>query len=244
MREIYVWEKNHIEECVNNELLANKDVLEVGGTLPKEFIEPLGCKSWTCIDYWYNKPYKEANYEILHGDISNIELNENSFDTIISTNCFEHLEDFEKSLKNMYRFLKPGGYLSALFGPIWSSDKGHHIWIHHEDGRTYTFNDGIIPPFGHLIYSESELKDLLKQRYDEKLVDKIIFQTFKAKEINRLFYEDYINILNSSDFIIEELRNWHTSVITYEPTRKLLRTKYPSRKFHTTSLKILLHKPL
>ena len=34
------------------------------------------------------------------------------FDTIVSTECFEHDPEYEESLKKMYRMLKPGGLLA------------------------------------------------------------------------------------------------------------------------------------
>jgi len=38
-------------------------------------------------------------------------LPDNSLDTIISTECFEHDQFYELTLKNTYRMLKPGGFL-------------------------------------------------------------------------------------------------------------------------------------
>lgn len=243
MREIYIWEENHIFDCANNNLIQNKDVLEVGGALPEKYVKDFYYKSWTCLDFSYRDFEGENNFKIIPADVSKVKLEENSYDTIISTNCFEHVNGLKQAFLNMYNFLRPGGYLSALFGPIWSCHNGHHIWI--KDGLdVYTFNNEVIPPFGHLIYSETQLVNIIKNKIPENLIDETINQVYYDTGINRLFYEDYIELINSSDFIIHEIRNWHKQVKPDDEIQKILEEKYPGKSnFQTQSLKILLQKP-
>lgn len=244
MREMFIWEKNHVEECLNRDLFIGKDVLEIGGLLPREFIDTLNIKSWTSTEFWWadnDYEYKQANYRVIYDDITKTNLKENSFDVIFSTNCFEHINNFELALNNMYNLLREGGYLSALFGPIWSSYKGHHIWVNEGD-KAYTFNDNYIPPYGHLIYDKDDLAELLKNTLPEDVVDNIIYQTYKSDTINRLFYEDYIEIINKSKFKIYEIRDWHKTVSSDEKTQLILKDKYPDKNFNTVSMKILLKK--
>lgn len=242
-REIYIWESNHIEDCQKINLFEEKDVLEVGGVLPKSYTDQLNAKSWTCIDIAsYYESIKQGNYEVIRGNICDYDFGENTFDTVISTNSFEHINNFEKAIANIYKILKPSGILSALFGPIWSCNKGHHLWVY-EGGRYITFNDDIIPDWSHLLYTESELKELIQDKYNASIQKEILNQTYYVDWNNRLFYEDYIRILNQFPFIIHELRNWHKPVFPPVDIQKRLEEKYPGYKnFHTFSLKILFQK--
>ena len=76
----------------------------------------------------------------------------------------------------------------------------------------------------------------------EKVIEEMIFQIYEIDSINRLFYDDYIDIINSSNFIIHELRNWHKPFKPDLNTRALLEKKYPRKNFDAVSLKILLQK--
>ncbi len=52
---------------------------------------------------------------------------ENSFDIVISQNCFEHYPDPEKALTEMRVALKEGGRLYITFGPPWFAPYGSHM---------------------------------------------------------------------------------------------------------------------
>jgi SAM-dependent methyltransferase len=241
--DVRVWESNHVEDFLKICSFEGKNVLEVGGSLPKNYVNGLGVKSWTCIDI-SRENFESDNYRIIKGNISNYNFEENSYDLVFSTNCFEHIEDLEAAFSNMYRVLKPGCYLSALFGPIWSGYQGNHLYFWDNRKNDWEiFNQNPIPEWGHLIYSKDELRNLVIDKYTEENIDVIIDQTYDSKIINRLFYEDYINIINNSPFKIHEIRNWHSPVSPDASLQKVLEKKYPGKfNFSTRSLKILLQK--
>ncbi|OGH96875.1 MAG: hypothetical protein A2104_07300 [Candidatus Melainabacteria bacterium GWF2_32_7] len=242
-RDIAIWESNHIEDCKKLNLFKDKNVLEVGGALPKGYIDELNVKSWTCIDISNYSPIKDDNYEVIIGDISEYNFGDNVFDTVIATNSFEHINNLEKAMDNIYRILKPKGFLSSLFGPIWSCNKGHHLWVF--TGEKYiTFNDNIIPDWAHLLYAEQELREILTDKYTPRILDQILYQTYHSPEIsNRLFYEDYIRIFDQTPFIFHELRNWHSPTFPNLDVQKILEEKYENkRNFNTFSMKILFQK--
>ena len=65
-------------------------------------------------------------------------------DVIYSINAFEHIPDPEKTLKEIYRILKPGGFAFISFIPAYYSDAGSHM------------AELISEPWAHLVYSDEE----------------------------------------------------------------------------------------
>ncbi|MHC4885059.1 MAG: class I SAM-dependent methyltransferase [Planctomycetota bacterium] len=145
-----------VEGC-NRVGIEGKDVLEIGGRLPKSFVfEGLKARSWTAIeapDYMPNLGSDSATAQI-GGEEGGIDISvapddfsldpgdynffhyaaedmpsslDARFDVIFSIACFEHVHDLGRALEAMYRVLKPGGKLFSMFSPIWSSPRGHHI---------------------------------------------------------------------------------------------------------------------
>lgn len=239
-RELYVWEKNHIEVCKELNLFEGKDVLEVGGTTPEYVSEQLNTKSWTCIDPWVGVNASNDNYKIISADIATLDLPDHSFDLIISTNAFEHIHNLKKGLKNMKRMLRPGGYLSALLGPIWSCAKGHHLWVYDEAGKIYSFNDDTLPQWSHLLFSEQEMRTYLTQKFSQVMVDEIMKDIYSKAIINHMFYDDYIELIEGLGLEVVELRDWHKPIVPDKETQQQLVEKWGKKNFSTVSIKILL----
>ena len=133
-----------------------KDVLEVGGSLPKEFVlDYLKVKSWSAIESPdYEVSLKEVGSSSQGSNLYNVDdyallkfsnknlLNYNFFaaniedlptdyhqkyDLIFSIAAFEHIHKFPIALEKMFLALKPKGQLFAVFSPIWSAHDGHHL---------------------------------------------------------------------------------------------------------------------
>jgi SAM-dependent methyltransferase len=151
--------------------LAGKWVVEVGGSLPPEFVRKhLGVAQWSAIEelgYYhasaganrvfapltksYTKPLKEATaadlehneYLLMDGAVEDAPESLNGqYDVAFSIACFEHLSRMPRALSAMYRLLKPGGVVFSMFSPIWSAHDGHHIpTIVDAAGQRFLFND-------------------------------------------------------------------------------------------------------
>ncbi|MGI8499805.1 MAG: methyltransferase domain-containing protein, partial [Hassallia sp.] len=136
---------------------AGKNVLEVGGSLPKEFVfDYLNAKSWTAVEspeyenslkgvsnisqasilpeiYDYEKlnftNYTiEGKYKFYADNIEELSSEYyNQYDLVFSIAAFEHIHKFPTALEKMFLALKPGGQLFSVFAPIWSSHEGHHL---------------------------------------------------------------------------------------------------------------------
>lgn len=241
MQSLKVWEKNHIKDCDTRQMFHNKKVLEVGGVTPPDVAQKLGTISWFCVDPCRaSDSINTENYKHYKKCIADFTEDE-GFDLIFSTNCFEHITNLEVSLKRMYELLKPGGCLSALMGPIYSCHKGHHTSIPTEKYGLINFNNLKLDKWGHLIYSEPELYEKLSVNYDEETTQRLVNQIVRGATTNKLFFDDYIDIINRSPFRIRELRDWHESQYPDEMTLKRLK-KYNKKNFSTVSIKIILEK--
>jgi tetratricopeptide (TPR) repeat protein len=134
-----------------------KDVLEVGGSLPTEFvIDYLNVKSWSAIETPdYETALKEVGGLTHKGTVirdindysslgfKNRELSQynlflenienlppayyGKYDLIFLIAAFEHIQKFPQALERMFLALKPGGQLFSMFSPIWSAPDGHHL---------------------------------------------------------------------------------------------------------------------
>jgi SAM-dependent methyltransferase len=136
---------------------ADKDVLEVGGSLPPEFVfDYLGAKTWTGvetpdyekslaeigglthqgtiiknIDQLSDLSFKHKQNQRYNFYLDNIEnLPETyycQYDLIFSIATFEHIHKLPQALDKMFFALKPGGKVFTIFCPIWSAHDGHHL---------------------------------------------------------------------------------------------------------------------
>ncbi len=148
---------SYSQDCLKMAGFDGKNVLEVGGSLPEEFVfDYLKVKSWTAIETAeYEKSLLEVGGSSHTGTIlkqedkktyegfekqqlsnynfhlANIEdLPEKffaQFDLIFSIAAFEHIHKFPLALEKMYHALKPSGLLFARWSPIWSGHDGHHL---------------------------------------------------------------------------------------------------------------------
>lgn len=127
---------------------------------------------------------------------------ENSVDFIFSIAAFEHIHDLGNAIAQMRRVLVPGGVLWAEFSPIWSSRDGHHfpIYLRHRTPSQIEKNEGILPPFGHLLMSKVECRDYLSSFYEPQQVEEAIHGIYDRDYINRLFYSDYLEAMVISGF--------------------------------------------
>jgi SAM-dependent methyltransferase len=87
---------NHLQELTTHELVS------------------IDC-SRECVDWLRQRYRSERNFRFVHGDIARAEtvaaLGDASFDTVVSSNVFEHIEDDRAAFRNCARLLKPGGAL-------------------------------------------------------------------------------------------------------------------------------------
>ncbi len=250
-----------------------KDVLEVGGSLPKEFVlNYLNVKSWSALEAPDFEVYLDrvasaaegsklgkvdysafgfterdlSNYNFFAGYIEELPpAYYEKYDLIFSIAAFEHIHKFPLALEKMFLALKPGGQLFSIFTPIWSAHDGHHLppITEPNQGKTFNFQNSPIPPWGHLLMRPPELCRYLYQHTDKETADAITHYVYNSPHINRFFTEDYVEFINQSSFIVKRLEPIGLSKIP-KNTQQTLEKLYPGRtQFANNGILAVLEKP-
>jgi len=185
--------------------IENKTVLEIGSDWNGELLFEL--KNFCNVKEAYGINLSSCDKKLSDGiyhlkrDAEKTGFDDNQFDFIFSLATFEHIHNLPGVLEESYRILKDKGVFFTLFGPIWSSAWGHHLWVT-VDNKTYNYKNTLLPSFCHLISSENEVVDYLMKEYNYpgnhcEIIAKYVFH---SKEQNRLFFDDYRKIFFESPF--------------------------------------------
>ncbi len=250
-----------------------KDVLEVGGSLPKEFVlDYLNVKSWSALEAPDFEVYLDrvasaaegsklgkvdysafgftdrelSNYNFFAGYIEELPpAYYQKYDLIFSIAAFEHIHKFPLALEKMFLALKPEGQLFSIFTPIWSAHDGHHLppITEPNQGKTFNFQNSPIPPWGHLLMRPPELCRYLYEHTDRETADAIAYYVYNSPHINRFFTEDYVEFINQSSFIVKRLEPVGQIKIG-KNTQETLEKLYPGRvQFTNNGILAVLEKP-
>ncbi len=215
--------------------LKGKRVLEVGGSLPENFVlNELQAAQWVALeetDYWGEtlstghvlgtpppltgdkKRFSAVMscdikpYNLFYGRIEDLPVSlENYFDVVFSIAAFEHIARLPLALEKMHQALKPGGRLFALFAPVWSAYNGHHLpEIVDDAGNHWNFGNSPIPPWGHLLLRPMELHDLLCSTCGPKTAREIVYFVYSSPHINRFFLDDYVEMIARSPLTVLQM---------------------------------------
>lgn len=173
--------------------LAGATVAEIGGAFPVELLRRHQVARWYSVD-----PNREARTDpsdvrhVLAARAEDMPLPDASVDAVFSCNAFQFL-DVVATLAQSARILRPGGLLYAHFGPIWSAVDGHQLEYVSYQGRDLTFwDDTLLPPWSHLLYSREELSALLRTGLPGELADLLVWHVHDSATVNRAFFEDYV----------------------------------------------------
>lgn len=108
-------------------------------------------KAWSLRKESFKQKY-QTEIQFHQADILNLDfIKDNSVDIIGSDAVFEHINQFELALKELYRVLKPTGLLYATFGPLWHTWNGDHI------SGTLNLKNG----YNHILYSKEDYTKFL-----------------------------------------------------------------------------------
>lgn len=101
---------------------------------------------------------KDVHIKCIQGDVSNLKMNDESYDIVVSMNGFHAFPDKKKAFQETGRVLKPGGTFIGCFY-IRGKSKRTDWLVNHILSKKGWFT----PPF----QTEEELRNILKEMYKQ-----------------------------------------------------------------------------
>jgi len=202
------YQKRVLDTILGHTSVSNKSCVEIGG-VPNHcdiarYLLQNGAEKIVQINNRKDLQANTSNERIIYlpMDARKTNFNNNSFDIIYGASVLEHLLDLETLLLEMHRILKKGGVLCLHGGALWNCCWGHHLWVHVDD-KSYEFNgNNPVLDWSHLYMNKIEQQDFLTKETNipKNHIEKIIHWIYESNEINRLTYEDYINLCKKAPF--------------------------------------------
>ena len=239
--------------------LKDLRVLEVGGSLPREFVlNDIGVRSWIAVEsmgYWdealssgflsgtppqnslpdiwsEESDIETQSYCVFSGNIEKLpKIFNGKFDRVFSIAAFEHILRMPAALDRMYDALASGGLLFSLFAPVWSAYNGHHLpSISDGHGGVCDFSNSPIPPWGHLLLSPGEMIRSLEMGVGREIAQEMAYFVYESPHINRYFTEDYADFVSNSRFKQERLEPVFRGSVPQDMSSRL-KARYPHRQY-------------
>ena len=236
--------------------LDGKKVLEIGAAPIPDFIAEIDRRFHLSEAVGINLVIKETRsfsrtLRVEPGDVRKMCFSDEYFDLAISSSVFEHVHNFDVALREMFRVLKPGGYLFSHFGPIWSGSYGHHLWWR-DGSKTVTYHDLLLPAFCHLLMTKSELFEWLTRRGHQH-AGEIARYVFRSTDQNQLMFSDYRRLIDRSQFKIMFIKGYDHQKLQQNYAKTIdahllheLNERYPADRdmFLYDGITLLLRKPV
>lgn len=190
--------------------LAGKRLLCIGFSEPEveRYVAKHGPASITLLTNWTDHvDAKVTHFPMVIGDITRrTDFGDDSFDAILTLSVLEHLSPLRSAFSEMTRLVKPGGEMLHMFGPAWSCAYGHHIYAKPND-PLLNFSLWDMPAHMHLLCSQSEIERYyVAQGYSPEIADTVMHWYYETKLINRVFYDEYVQIMSDDSFQIDRMQ--------------------------------------
>ena len=206
--------------------MQGKVILEIGGSQSGEAALPFlddgaASVSITGLDHITGEECVNDRLRILRANglsLSSV-FEPNSVDVVYGLSIVEHIPSPKIFLNEVHKVLKPGGVAYFEGNPIWSSPKGHHLWVanwgglyEHKTTANYLFNSfpntkstNPLPDWSHLLMTSHQMEDYLDSaslpRGD---IDCIIDWVYLSDQINRLNMREISEAYSTSKLIVLE----------------------------------------
>lgn len=223
----------------------NKNILEIGGSSSCQSAKPFladGAANVVVTGLGHvskEQEYEEGVLQVVHADalaLSKI-FEPSSFDVVYGLSVIEHIPHPKLLLQELHRVLRPNGIAFLEGNPIWSSAKGHHLWIGTYSnspfkGKTtadYFFypsttrrSTNPLPDWSHLLFEQKEMIKYLELKNIPKVDIKCIVEwVYCMNEINRMNIKEISESYTTSSFAVLEADAVRVNV-PHEIKRKLI----------------------
>jgi SAM-dependent methyltransferase len=212
-----------------------KTVLEVGGSQSCESAYPFirgGAASATVsgLDHISDDHIDiDKKLRIMRADALSLSsyFEPESFDMVYGLSIVEHIPSPDLFLDQVYNVLKPGGLAYFEGNPIWTSPKGHHLWVASWDGiykgqatASYLFTEwppevstNPLPDWSHLLLTQDQMREyLINESLPLVDIQCIIDWVYISDQINRLSMAILAKAYSSSKLIVLEANTHRVEV--------------------------------
>jgi ubiquinone/menaquinone biosynthesis C-methylase UbiE len=203
-----------------------KEVLEIGGSQSGEAALPFlsdGATrvSITGLDHVTEEKLIGEKLRILRANALSLSsvFQPDSFDVVYGLSIVEHIPSPKVFLDEVHRVLKPGGIAYFEGNPVWTSPKGHHLWVatwgglyEHKATANYLFNrfpnaksTNPLPDWSHILMTEAEMREHLDEKGLPQIdIECIIDWVYLSDQINRLGMSEVAEAYSTSKLVVLE----------------------------------------
>jgi ubiquinone/menaquinone biosynthesis C-methylase UbiE len=193
-------------------LQPNKKVLDIGcgnGKMVEYISSAFGVTGYgfdisgAAIEAANRRTAGKENLSFLEGSINDIRYEEQSFDAVLSVDTLYFADDLHKTLREILRWVKPGGYFAAFFSEFrFSKDDPSSKLTPHGTGLAKALKEEQIP---------YDVYDFTKSHYDvmrrKKKVLSGMKQAFEAEGTGILYDNAYTESIDE-DMSYEEFQKF------------------------------------
>jgi SAM-dependent methyltransferase len=214
--------------------IENKHILEVGGAQSGEAAQPFlkdGAAKVivTGLDHVTEEKSAGERLRILRANALSLSdvFEPNSFDIVYGLSIVEHIPSPGIFLDQLHKVLKPGGIAYLEGDPLWSSPRGHHLWVatwggeyQHKASANYLFcefpnqkSTNPLPDWAHLLMDQDQMREHLNVKaVPDGDVECIIDWVYRSNQINRLSMAEIAEAYSSSKLVLLEAKTKRSKV--------------------------------
>lgn len=214
--------------------IEGKDVLEIGGAQSGEAAHPFlndgaASVSITGLDHIQEETIISEKLRILRANALSLSsvFRPGSFDVVYGLSIVEHIPSPKAFLNEVHTVLKPGGIAYFEGNPLWSSPKGHHLWVatwggsyQHKATANYLFDKFLkikssnpLPDWSHLLMTQDQMRDYLNaKRLPNVDIECIVDWVYCSDQINRLNMSEIAESYSHSKLTVLEANTIRSKV--------------------------------
>jgi SAM-dependent methyltransferase len=244
---------------------AGKSVLEVGGAQACESMYPFlkdGAVSGVVsgLDH-ISEEKKDQKFNLRIQRADALRLSEtfepSQFDIVYGLSIIEHIPTPDRFLDELFTVLRPGGLAYLEGNPIWSSRRGHHVWVATWGGdyqgratANYLFfpmpghvSTNPLPDWSHLLMNAVDMqKHLAEKGLPQIDIDCILDWVYSSANVNRLTLSEIAAAYGKSKLTVLEANTLRSDVP--QDTQLALRERHGDKlDYGVESVSYVLFKP-